>query len=176
MISAKVADQISQTAVEVARLYRRFVETEDVAQVMWVWVLEHASTVEDMPPFTLRRRLKDAGITYCRKEKAHKTGYHPDDEYTYSQPVLLKLLPDAFDPHATRPVNVGTDGGTGGSKGEHTYLEWETMLIDVRVGLDKLGYADHKVLKQVAEGSRAANDVLAQDALRRLQRRCNSPG
>ncbi len=171
MISPKVASQIEAAAAEVTRLYRQWVEHEDVASEMWVWVLDHASTVETLAPFTLRRRLKDAGIAYCRKEKAHKTGYSTEDEYVYSQPVLLKLLPDAFDPEATHPV--GGDN-VGGSRGERTYGEWETMVIDVRVGLDKLRYADWSILKQVAAGTRAANDSLTMDALRRLQRKVNS--
>lgn len=172
MISPKVAGQIETTAAEVTRLYHSWVEHGDVAQTMWVWVLDHADEVESMPQYTLRRRLKDAGISYARREKATRSGYHPEDEYTYSQATILKLLPDAFDPEATRPV-TGNDGAGAGGK-DQTYTEWETMLTDVRVGLDRLGYADYKVLRQVAEGSRAANDLLAQDALRRLQRRCNN--
>lgn len=172
MIDPKVAGQIDRCAVEVARMFRRWVEREDVSQCMWVWVLDHQSQLEGMPTWTLRRRLKDAGIAFARKEKATRSGYHPEDEYTYSQATILKLLPDAFDPAATKPVS-GLDAG-GGSKGEHTYMEWETMVTDIRVGLDSLRYADRNVLKQVAAGARSPNDLLAMDAMRRLQRRCNN--
>ncbi len=174
MISPAVADQIQRSAAEVHRLYRSWAEAADIEQEMWLWVYSHHSQLDDMPPYTLRRRLKDAGVRYCRREKAAKSGYHPEDEYTYTQPVLLKLLPDAFDPEATKPV-TGSDGvGTRGT-GEQAYGEWETMLIDVRVALDKLRFSDWKVLKQVAEGAREPNDTLTQDALRRLQRKVNRP-
>lgn len=171
MISPAIAKMIEQVSAEVTRLYSKWVEVEDVAQTMWLWVMDHQLQVEGLPPYTLKRRLKDVGLAYARKEKATRSGYHPEDEYTYSQPVLVKLLPDAFDPEATKPV-TGNDGSGAGGK-DQTYGEWETMIIDVRVGLSHLGFADWSVLRQVAEGSRAANDLLAQDALRRLQRRCN---
>ncbi len=172
IMSSQVQHLVNQATNEIGRMYGSYVDTDDVRQEMYLALVKQKDMLA-LPIYTLRRRLKDIGIDYARREKAHKTGYDPRDEYFYSLPTLVQLLPDAFDAYATTPRNGQVDGRVSG--GERTYQEWETKVTDVRVALDRLGYADFSLLRQLVAGTREPNDTMVQSALRALQARLGGP-
>lgn len=171
VLDNRVMNLVAEAANEIKTMFGRFVDIDDVKQLMCVWCLEHADKVPELARgsgWYLKRRLKDAAIKYGRQEKAQLSGYCPDDEYFYSLYQLTQLLPDAMDDLSTTPQTGPTDGGR---LGEDTTMEWETMVADVRVGLDRLGYTDFNALRQLVHGLREPNEVAVQSALLALQHR-----
>lgn len=171
ILSDEVRRTVDHAATQVHRRYRSYVDIDDVRSVMYLRLVEHPEDLDN--PTWLRRRLTDAGIDYARKEKAHKTGYDPSDEYFYSTRTLVRLLPDAFDRYSTTPRGGEMEGRT--SSGERTYNDWETQVIDVRRALDRLGYADFALLRQLVEQKREPNDAMVHTALKKLQAKLGGP-
>ena len=87
-------------------LHRRFpsVEQNDIVQEMWVWCLTHPGKVqkflamgEDDRYSKLCWSMRNAGLAFCHKEKARKSGYSVDDLHFYSIRTLREVLPAVYD-------------------------------------------------------------------------------
>ncbi len=175
IMSDQVRHTVNRAAEEIRRMYGHYIDVDDVRQEMYLALVKNPALL-DLNTGLLRRRLKDTGVDYARREKAHRTGYDPRDEYFYSIHTLLRLLPDAFDQYAVSPRTGGEgEGGMPPARGERTYQEWETQVADVRRALDRVGYADFSLLRQLVKGDRDTNDTMVQSALRNLQARLGGP-
>lgn len=168
MTDVKDADELKSLAREVTGQvwprWRRWVEWDDVNQHLWVWMMTHGPTMETLEPEYVLRRMRTAAERYCRREKAQRCGYDPVDEYFYTWNRLLKILPDAFDPEATPPVET--------FRADELYGEWVTEVSDVRAALRKKTFPlrHYGVLREFTEGRRKENDQEVRDALWALQR------
>lgn len=118
------------------RRYRAFMSISDARQVAHEWVLRHPNQVAELLEDGVRgqRRLKGrliAAVTKAgRAEKAHQSGYEPDDEVFYGLPTIELVLPALWD-ESYRPWRPEDEAGRVKTSGR-TYNEWETMVIDVR--------------------------------------------
>jgi hypothetical protein len=91
------------------------VEADDLAQEVWVWIMEESSPalrryIADGLPKQLTRSVYNAAVSWCETEKKRllaAQGYNWRDEYTYTRPEVARLLPLALD-QATVP---GLSGG-----------------------------------------------------------------
>lgn len=175
LMDRRITRLLNEAAAEVLAMFRQYVELEDIKQAMYLWMLEHEDKVPNLAKgngWFLKRRLKDAAIPLGRKEKAAKSGYHPGDQYHYSLPVLVRLLPDAFDPDALPPA---TGPAERSPSGEATYQEWETQIADIRSGLRRISYQDREALEAFALGQREPGQAEVQTGLRALQTRLGGP-
>lgn len=144
---------IAKTASWITRRYKQWVDPEDVRQEMWTAVLQRKDKLDKMEPRDLARILEDAGIAYCRKEKAARSGYSEDDEAFYSQRIIMMMLPYAVatGPIESKPVNDATEklarkGASGVS------FEWETTVADMRSAFKQLPPWRRKLLTAYVDG------------------------
>lgn len=162
---------INKAAYQLYRRYRAYVEAEDIRQEMWVWVAARVAKVEDMPTFKLRYKLLDAGGTYCRREKAAKSGYSPDDEVFYGLPLLRELLPFAVRdlPIVLKGVD-DTNTSTARKAAAGVSMSYETAVADVRAAFNWLRDPYRAVLRAYADGDEVSAGEVTR-ALRAMQRK-----
>jgi hypothetical protein len=121
---------VAKASRYVAYRYRRFVEYDDVAQEINLWLYSKGrANVErwldpEHPQQTTRiyRSMLDVGIKYAEAEKAETSGYKPDDVWWYTPQGVEGLLPLALN-RSFRQQN------------EHVG-DLITMVIDIRKALD----------------------------------------
>lgn len=132
------------------RLSRKWKEDrDDVAQELYLWIFSKLDynffdedQIDDEEYDENLRRFRSsvswAGERYCRQAKAEREGYSPGDEYFYSIPQLIILLPVLINDgvQASPPVTRGdsvkrsVDAAEGGG-----HL---ASMIDLDVALEKL--------------------------------------
>lgn len=134
-------------AEKLAKKYKGYVEFEDIKQELTLWCLEDEHRAmklfADTTPWWFRnRRLWTIGERYARKVKAQAVGYEIEDEFFYSPEVLKRLLPDVFDKEAVPPQGEKNEI----KPGLKLSMEWETMMADVRRGLELMSHSDFELL------------------------------
>ncbi len=137
-------------AGKVARLYQGIVETGDVINHLWVWMLEHP---EKMQEFCDESNETLAGFVlmveakrYCKQEKAGRAGYSTQDEYYYTVPVLRELMADVFDHEGWALQSVSSDGQPKAKADPRMSNERLVMLADVAQSLQSLPQRHYNVL------------------------------
>lgn len=156
---------------QLANRYRGYVEREDLAQELWVWILNHQdkveSWVESYHPKSVERlvarALRNAGDKHCRKEKARQVGYEPDDEFFYSLGMVTDMLTLYFDPEWTAPRAIQL-GATPSSQAASEGWNLQTMVSDVGRAYERLSASDQELIRYVY-GSGDPRDNIAGLAL-----------
>jgi hypothetical protein len=152
--------------------YRGYVEYEDIKQELYVWLLANYDRAEAWreryavrhAERTLIKALRNAGERYCRHEKAEIEGYHTDDEFFYSIPMVADLLQLHFDPDWMIPNGLEmtrTSGGKPASEGGNLMA----MVADVGRAYEALPTPDKELLAEVYDGSSVVSDAIAARAL-----------
>jgi hypothetical protein len=165
-------DDIALAIERVYPRYRQFVERQDLIQELYLWIAGHADTADTLrrqSRYYLLRRLRTVADRYGRKQKAISAGYHPDDEWFYTLPEIERLLPDAFNPHATPPQKP-VDETTGAGGGVVDLADWSAGVVDVRRALKQIKYPHYAVLKAYVAGNKVNPDELRRGFVA-LQRR-----
>jgi Fe-S cluster protector protein len=148
-----------------------WVEYEDVLQEAWVAYLTHKTLIDEYLATSRRTEarylIRDHVYRFCRKEKARRSGYDPEDEHLYTLKALRALLPGAFG------GDVASEGGSSleprkGRGGGGTGSDLDTSLIDVRWGLERVDGYDREMLFWASTGG-GWEQPPARAALRRLQ-------
>lgn len=171
-----VHDCIRQAAGTIWRRYRRWVEREDVEMELWAWVCGHQDKTRELAQHEswLLRRLRTIAERYARREKAQRSGYHPDDEVFYSQWHILQLLPEALNPAATPPQAAMNDVTVTGG-GASTFSDWEACIADLRAALGKLSSGDVALLRRLVADRTTISEQATRSALWTLQRHLGGP-
>ena len=160
MFSDTIDYTVAVTSHQVAARYRGFVQPEDLAQEMRIWVLTHQPKVmewldtEDKEEIkagvgALRVTLRRIGEQYSRQQKAAMSGYHTTDEYFYELAVIEDLLPEAFGDQDGWAPSVVQD--TSGNHTPHLMNEgndrW-AKVADVQMALKKVSQYDQVILER----------------------------
>lgn len=146
------------------------VEVEDLAQEVWVWIVEQSSPalvayVAQDQKGAVTRSIYNAAVNWCeadRKRKLRSQGLDWRDEYTYSRPEVARLLPLALDSQAVPGLS-----GTGlhdapSAKSDPAYGGGMlASLIDVRSAYNKLSDADQAFVLTVIGLDSNWNDIAA---------------
>lgn len=167
---ASIETLVNQTAYRLYRKYRKWVEANDIRQEMHTWIASKSKKyIDGLADNQLRWRLYDAGDIYCRKEKAAKTGYSPDDEVFYSMRLLREVLPNIVEGKDYLTKGVDDSSGTGARRSAAgSSMNYETTMADIRAAFEKLS-EDHRLILEgeVEFGMSEPADVTR--ALRALQ-------
>lgn len=152
---------LSQAVGAVYRTYKRWgIEIDDIKQeALLAWYhpitqmavdsAAETKTAEQYGKYAYRV-LKNAALHYAEKEKAHRSGYSPDDQYRYSAAVVRELLPLMLDP--TGPVLLGERPGGGKPAGLASEGgDLPAMVADVRVGFKRLDPDDREFIVSVLQ-------------------------
>lgn len=145
-------DPLVQTvATEYGRKFWKFgLESPDVAQELWVWVVQHPTKVtgwmaEENGHRPLLTTLRNEAKRHGMAAKASVLGYSLDDLAFYSRGEISVLLDAMFDdeawvePPATEPGSRrGGDPATGGN--------WLATLADVSRAFEQLPDAERSLL------------------------------
>lgn len=159
-ISEREVGIVSSVARQLKSRYYDFVDREDVEQELWVWLLEHGDKVsvwdeQYESPRTVERliarSLRNAGEKFCRREKATKTGYEPEDEFFYSISMVADLLQLYFDPEYMFPGSIQY-GESGSGKPPQEGGNLQAMVADVGRAYEALSEHDQWLLALVYEG------------------------
>lgn len=152
--------------------YRDYVAYEDVQQELYLWLFTNYDRAEHWreehserhAERTLTKALRNAGERYCRAEKAEREGYHPDDEYFYSIPMVADLLQLYFDDDWMIPNGLEltrTSGGKPANEGGNLVA----MVADVGRAYEALPAPDRHLLASIYDGSSIVSDAIATRAL-----------
>lgn len=141
-----------RVALESLRRYRGYVEADDVAQELLVWMYGHEEKVrgwrEGSGYKALYKALSRAAHRFCEREKAAQVGYHLSDNVGYGVSLLRELLKAALNP-----------GRTHGEQNKEALRKgvFESMpplpveVIDVRRGLKLISESQALVLARAVE-------------------------
>jgi RNA polymerase sigma factor (sigma-70 family) len=137
-------------AAKVASRFRGIVESDDVVNELWVWMLEHPDKVQEwyenedvtMAGFALMVEAK----RYAKREKASRSGYSLQDEHYYTVPVLRELMADVFDHDGWSLQSTPSDGQPKAKADPRMSGERMVMLADVSQALQSLPQAHYNVL------------------------------
>lgn len=164
---SRVQSTIATAAYLGWRRYRAYLSLSDARQEATIWCLEHPAKVEefvadeDRGLRRLQSRLVGVVVRSGRAEKASQSGYRSEDEVFYSLGVLEALMPVLWRGDY-RPWQPAEEAGRT-KKGGQTYLEYETMVMDLKGAWDRaqvtteeqaiLGfrYRDGLLLTQIAK-------------------------
>jgi DNA-directed RNA polymerase specialized sigma24 family protein len=151
------------------------VEADDLAQEVWVWIMEESSPalrryIADGLPKQLTRSVYNAAVSWCETEKKRllaAQGYNWRDEYTYTRPEVARLLPLALD-QATVPGLSGGGLHDGPSaKADPAYGGGMlASLIDVRTAFTKLSDSDQAFVLTVVGLDARWPDIAATTGLK----------
>lgn len=167
----ELQETIYEAAGRVLRTQHRWVDVEDVRQEMWVFTSSLGEDqLKELSLNNLRRRLKDVGYDYARRERAAKSGYSPDDEVFYGLRTLRELLPLAVMPYPLvfRGLPDG-DKPTTHRAGATPAFEYETAIADVRKAFKALPEAQRNILQAYVDTGDGTREVTS--ALKAMQRR-----
>ena len=120
----------------VMRRFWKWVDREDVAQELRLWLYAHPKKVEEYltedRTHSLVKALENAGIRYAQREKAVISGYHPDDNYYWSKGDIESHLIDMFNDDAwlNAPALDGDQTGRS-SKPSSEGGNWIATLADL---------------------------------------------
>lgn len=160
MFSDTVDTLVAVTSRRVASRYRGFIEADDIAQEMRIWVLTHQDKlaewldVEEKEDFkagvgALRLTLRRIGEQYSRQQKAAMAGYHTTDEYFYEVAVVEDLLPEAFgDQDGWVPAIVQDTSGNHTPRLMNEGNDRWAKVADVSSALRKVSNYDYTILEQ----------------------------
>lgn len=168
---ADIAAVGSASRILMAR-YKDYVEYEDVQQELYLWLYRNYERVcgwreehsEQHAKWTVVKALRSAGERYCRREKAEREGYLPDDEYFYSLGMVGDLLQVSFDKDWMMPPGVDMarpNSGTPSDEGGNLIA----MIADVKRAYKQMPKHDRDLLARVFEHGVQPADVYVQLAL-----------
>lgn len=172
MLSEELAVAISTQASSLFRRYRRFVETDDIRQELWLAVAKNRKAFTDFIDrdpgdkdavrqgwAAAYKTLWRHGDRYCRREKAVRSGYRPEDEAFYDRHrigVVLEMMHNG-----TSFTNQYDDSRPKGKTKPGSGYSLETEFADVESamkalsGLEKAAmmtyYVDGKTEAEVAD-------------------------
>ena len=155
--SNDVHTAVAITVNRLHRRYRRWVEPADLTQHLWeyIWkkrkVFAEYLSREDKEEqkqgwAALLLALQRAGDRHCRKEKADKSGYRPEDEAFYTKAMIEDLVSMLYNGAGITNiiddrVKVKSAPGSGYSV--------ETSLVDIERALKSLESEDRFVVVEV---------------------------
>lgn len=155
--SNDVHTAVAITVNRLCRRYRRWVEPADLTQHLWEYVwkkrrifAEYLSREEKDEQkqgwAALLLALQRAGDRHCRKEKADKSGYRPEDEVFYTKAMIEDLVSMLYNGAGITNiiddrVKVKSAPGSGYSV--------ETSLVDIERALKSLEPEDRYVVVEV---------------------------
>lgn len=163
--------------------WREWAELEDIEQEVWAEYfgsrkrldgLLASDAVEDVK--LAEMVLFRAAQRYCEREQRSRLHVPQDYGYTYSKKTLRRLLPPVFGGDVAGEGSASFEASSGRSGGSATSgSDLDTMIIDVRIGLQKLCVEDRQTLFDVY--GNGAHDAVtshpeyakAQRVLRKLQ-------
>lgn len=141
----EVAEIIRGVSEHVSSSFPDYVSPEDVAQTLWIWVLENKKAVlkamtEHVESWTriVYATLKREAYTYALKEEAETQGYSTDDTFFYTLPVIRELLKDAFDHENWQSFQTFGDGQPRAKGQANQTGDRLAMLADVTSAVEKL--------------------------------------
>lgn len=152
--------------------YRGYVEYQDVQQELYLWLYENYHRAEKWreehgarhAERTLVKALRNVGERYCRAEKAEQVGYHPEDEFFYSIPMVADLIQLYFTPGWMLPQGLEmapVSGGKPASEGGNLVA----MVADVGRAYEALPAPDKELLREVYGGDVPVADAIAARSL-----------
>lgn len=147
-------DDVTKAVDPVYPRYRKWVERDDLIQEALCWIVAREDKARDLKkksPWYLQRRLRTVADRYGRRQKAIMSGYEPADEYFYSLPELLRMLPEALDSTATPPKPQLQQGTA--ATGTVDMAEWATRVADLRRALQAVAYPHFRVLNVYNTGT-----------------------
>lgn len=177
LTDAEIAYLTPVVNTQAARVAARYegVETDDLAQEIWLWIVEESSPAlhEYIAADHAGRTAKsvyNAGVKWCeadRKRKLRALGIDWRDDYNYSRPEVARLLPLALD-SSTVPGLSGTGLHDGPSaKTDPAYGGGLlASLIDVRTAYSKLSPDDRDFVLIVVGLDTKWEDVAATTGLK----------
>ena len=165
------ASRVHSAARQLTSRYRAFVEYDDVAQELWLWVLGHRRKIEaweeeysaKVAERMVMKSLKNAGEKYCRAEKATRSGYSVDDEFFYSIPMVADMLMLYFDPEWTAPAMNVT--GETSKKPPQEGGNLMAMVADVGKAYEQMPAGDQALLMRIYGGEQPVRDAIAYEAM-----------
>lgn len=132
-----ISNTINSTAKSVCKRFHGYVEPEDLAQVMFLDMLEkphkYQRYVEGGSQLFLGKELSRTATAYAQKEKAAKLGYRPEDLFFYSKRALREHIPPVLETWASGQVH------------EFEYRDY-TPLLDVARALNSLSASDYQMI------------------------------
>ena len=136
---------VDEIARSVATRYNGYAKIDDLRQEAALWWYGKGqkylpSYLEDEYLGRLRVSLRRVCEMYARSEKAHISGYHPRDQYTYQPREVFDLIPVALDPDGLPSVGHQEGPAPHGNLAEGGDVL--AALVDVRRALDALPEAD----------------------------------
>jgi hypothetical protein len=146
-------DMVQQLSTEYAKRYG-MLESDDIAQELWVWFVGHARKYKEWSALEQKDRdkliaksLRNAAITYCEKEKAKKIGYDMSDLYYYDVSVVEAFLPSIISESYVIPAKIQDLNSKFGSGALSDGNNWLALRSDIASGYYKLTEAKQNILR-----------------------------
>lgn len=167
---------VTSCAHQLAREYYHWVTADDIRQEMWIWVIKHPDKVRDwmtreekperaQGAKALAKTLLRMGQIYCRKEKATKSGYLPQDEYFYTRPLVTALV-EALCNEGKMQVNL-VDDSTRKSKLDSEGNDVLALLADVDLALRCLEDQQQVLVIRMCGLGESAAEIAAEEGVTR---------
>ena len=142
--------RVENVSRAVSSTFPGYVSYDDIKGELWVWCLEHQDTVkgynsDEDGEAKLHYVLKQKAVAFCQKEKAVKLGYSVDDLAFYKPKMLRELLNDVYQYEDWQPSGQNGDGQPGSKRIEPTSDRVE-MMIDVKMGIEKLDPRNYSII------------------------------
>jgi DNA-directed RNA polymerase specialized sigma24 family protein len=140
-LSNSVAYDVALRCAESVHYHHKdYTTVDDLYQSAWEYLLRHPvmwsqfEEAEDrvMAERTLDRIVMDHLRGIARREKAERSGYHVDDECTYSPKVIAELLPMTFAIESALLPAAASDDAPGRGGNPHGQGDFVASLLDVR--------------------------------------------
>lgn len=153
---------------QLARRYSAFTTAADIAQDMWVWLLEHprqwrfAFDTDDPKDHKralhhVEKNLLRFGERKCREEKARVTGYRHTDEFFYTEGLITSVM-------EAQHNDVSSLGEPTGEKIRRTRTlseggEVDAMKADVALALSHLDKDDKYLMMSLHAEKRPVKEM-----------------
>lgn len=145
-------DMVKQIAAEYLKKFS-MVERDDIEQELWLWFADHPAKTEEWMKLESQKdsdklfakSLRNAAHDYCIKEKAHKTGYHVEDNFWYNKQFIKLMIPAVLSDDWTKFNNALSSIGKS-NKSLAESGDWMAFSADVKVAFEKLSEREQSLV------------------------------
>lgn len=143
---------VKQISKEFRKKYS-MVELDDLEQELWLWFAQHPNNLEEWNKFDdqkekdklVARSLRNKALDYCIREKAHKSGYDPDDNFFYNKQFIKLMIPAVLSDDWTKFNNTLSNMGKT-TKSLSESGDWMAFSADVARAFESLNEREQSLV------------------------------
>lgn len=149
--------------------YNDYVDKDDVAQELWMWLITRAGRVKEWEAdetinakglhALVARSMNNAAYDYCLREKLAKTGVEFDDLFWYTPDFIKTMLPGALMDDWKKIRDLAADRMAAYKDASETG-DWMAYVADLKKAFELLSEDEKTLVLEIYGRDQTSKDVV----------------